>query len=524
MHKILFGLLFSTMSLAYAASGFVFSNQPGQHAVGLRIVKQYDYSRTYKAKIDLLSGQPSLGERARPLQTLIWYPAAAKGGGAPVRYADYLRAVATEELFERPRADIEKATSTRIANTWSGLSAAAIRNEENRPMWAVRDARPAAGKFPAVIYAPSFSASAHENVDLCEYLASQGYVVISTAAIGPHGRSMTHDLEGVEAQAGDIAFLVGYAQSLPQADAAHVAVIGYSWGGMANVFAAARDNRISALVSLDGSVRYFPELVRSAKYVSPDRLTAPYLYVAAQPTSIEDQIARKSDMSGSLLNELKYADFYKLTMNSMTHANFSSEYQRFALDNGWGFGEYTREETSLAMSWMARYVGQFLNAYLKNDAAGLAFLSNPPAKNGVPAHMLALEKRPSRGLPPTLETFAAGLGQRGFDHASEVYGDMQKKNADFKLGETDLVHWGYQLLQADKTRESIAIFTLATTEYPKSGNAFDSLAEAYQKADDKLLAIKNYQRSLELDPANTNAVERLKTLQAGAPAPAAAAG
>lgn len=519
MHKILFGVLFSAMPLAHAAAGFVFSNEPGQHGVGLRIVQQYDYSRTYKAKIDLLSGQRSSGERARPLQTLIWYPAAK--GGAPVHYIDYLRAMATEENFDRPAAEIDKITSTRISNSWSSLSAATIRREESRPMWAVRDAKPTAGKFPVVIYAPSFGASAHENVDLCEYLASQGYVVISTAAIGPHGRAMTSDLEGVEAQAGDIEFLVGFAQSLPQADAAHVAAIGYSWGGLANVLAAARDNRISALVSLDGSVRYFPELVRSAKYVSPERLTAPYLFVAARPRSIEEQVARKADMSSSLLNDIKYADFYKLTMNPMEHANFSSEFQRFAPDGGRGFTEYTKEESSLAMSWMARYVTQFLNAYLKNDAAGLAFLSNAPAKNGVPAHMLVIDKRASRGLPPTLETFAASLGQRGFNHAADVYGEMQKKDADFKLGEQTLVDWGYQLLRADKIKESIEIFKLATIEYPKSGNTFDSLAEAYQQADDKPLAIKNYQRSLELDPTNTNAVDRLKTLHAGAPTPAA---
>lgn len=519
MHKILFGVLFGAMSLAQAASGFVFSNEPGQHGVGLRIVQQYDFSRTYKPKIDMLSGQPSSGERARPLQTLIWYPAAK--GGAPVHYIDYFRTIATEEVFERPAAEIDKIAAARMATGTAGMSPAEVRREETRTMWAVRDAKPAAGKFPVVIYAPSFSASAHENVDVCEYLASQGYVVISTAAIGPHGRSMTEDLEGVEAQVGDIEFLVAYAQSLPQADAAHIAVIGYSWGGLANVLAAARDNRISALVSLDGSVRYFPELVRSAKYVSPERLTAPYLFVAARPDSIEEHVANKRDLSGSLLNDIKYADFYKLTMNPMVHANFSSEHQRFAPDNSWGFGQYTREETSLAMSWMARYVAQFLNAYLKNDAAGLAYLSNAPAKNGVPAHMLVMDKRASRGLPPTLETFAAGLGQRGFNHAAEVYGEMQKKDADFKLAEPTLNDWGYQLLRSGKVKEAIEIFKLSTIAYPKSGNAFDSLAEAYQQANDKPLAIKNYQRSLELDPTNANAVDRLKTLHAGAPTPAA---
>lgn len=519
MHKILFGVLFGAMSLAQAASGFVFSNEPGQHGVGLRIVQQYDYSRTYKAKIDMLSGQPSSGERSRPLQTLIWYPAAK--GGAPVHYIDYLRAVATEEVFARPSAEIDKLTSAMIAGRAAGMSAPAIRQEENRPMWAVLDARPAAGKFPVVIYAPSLNASAHENVDLCEYLASQGYVVLSTAAIGPHGRNMTTDLEGVEAQAGDIEFLVGYAQTLPQADAAHVGVIGYSWGGLANVLAAARDSRISALVSLDGSVRYFPDLVRSAKYVSPERLTAPFMYVSARPGSVEEYVTRKFDTSTSLLNDVKYADFYKLTMYPMEHPNFSSQFQRFAPDGGRAFAEYTREETSLAFSWMSRYVAQFLNAYLKDDKAGLAYLSNAPARNGVPAHMLLVEKRASLGLPPTIETFAAGLGQRGFSHAADVYADMQKKNADFKIGEQKLVDWGYQLLRADKVKESIEIFKVATIVDPKSANAFDSLAEAYQQANDKPQAIKNYQRSLELNPKNTNAVDRLKILQAGAPAPKA---
>lgn len=519
MHKILFGVLFGAMSVAQAATGFVFSNEPGPHGVGLRIVQQYDYSRTYKAKIDILSGQPSLGERARPLQTLIWYPAAK--GGAPVRYMDYFRTVATEEVFERSSAEIDKIAAASMAAGTPGMSAAAVRREETRPMWAVRDAKPAAGKFPVVIYAPSFNAAAHENVDLCEYLASQGYVVLSTAAIGPHGRNMTSDLEGVEAQVGDIEFLVGYAQTLPQADAVHVGVIGYSWGGLANVLAAAKDSRIAALVSLDGSVRYFPELVRSAKYVSPERLTAPFMYVSARPRSMEEHAARKFDMSTNLLNDIKYADFYKLTMYPMEHPNFSSEFQRFAPENGRGFTEYTKEETSLAMSWMSRYVAQFLNAYLKNDKAGLAYLSNAPAKNGVPAHMLLVDKRASLGLPPTMETFAAGLGQRGFNHAADVYADMQKKHADFKLGEPTLVDWGYRLLRADKVKESIEIFKLATVVDPKSANAFDSLAEAYQQANDKPLAIKNYQRSLELDPTNTNAVDRLKILHAGAPAPAA---
>jgi len=39
------------------------------------------------------------------------------------------------------------------------------------------------------------------------------------------------------------------------------------------------------------------------------------------------------------------------------------------------------------------------------------------------------------------------------------------------------------------------------------------LAEGYMKAGQKGLAIANYEKSLELDPKNQNAVDRLKKLK-----------
>ena len=41
---------------------------------------------------------------------------------------------------------------------------------------------------------------------------------------------------------------------------------------------------------------------------------------------------------------------------------------------------------------------------------------------------------------------------------------------------------------------------------------YDSVAEAYAVNGQQDLAIKNYKRSLELDPQNTNAVRQLKKL------------
>jgi Tfp pilus assembly protein PilF len=49
--------------------------------------------------------------------------------------------------------------------------------------------------------------------------------------------------------------------------------------------------------------------------------------------------------------------------------------------------------------------------------------------------------------------------------------------------------------------------------YPDSVNVYDSPAEAYMRSGDTKNTIKNYKRSLELDPENDNAREMLKKLE-----------
>ena len=85
-----------------AAEGplFRFTEQPGKYAVGLKVVEQYDFSRTYRAKIDA-EGKPTVGERARPLQTLVWYPAETSGRKR-MTVGDYAGLLATETSFDKP--------------------------------------------------------------------------------------------------------------------------------------------------------------------------------------------------------------------------------------------------------------------------------------------------------------------------------------------------------------------------------------------------------------------------------------
>ena len=57
------------------------------------------------------------------------------------------------------------------------------------------------------------------------------------------------------------------------------------------------------------------------------------------------------------------------------------------------------------------------------------------------------------------------------------------------------------------------LFKLNVIAYPESANTYDSLGEAYMTNGDKELAMKNYKKSLELDPKNQNAVKMLESLK-----------
>ncbi len=495
---------------------FQFTEKPGPDAVGLKVVHQYDYSRTWRSAVDEI-GQAYTGERARPLQTLIWYPA-EKASGASMTLRDYSLLRATETDFDK------KAKPADVAPEDAGRKAAM-----GDHLWAVRDAPLKAGRFPVVVYAPSFSNVSWENADLCEYLASHGYVVVASPDMGASTRGMTGDLPGIEAQARDISFLIGYASTLPDTDMSQVAVGGFSWGGISNLFAASRDNRIKALFALDGSMRYFPGLIKQSGYARPDQMRIPLLFFTQGEISLEEQDDMMNDPNRnagrSALNSWTHGDLITVRMFCLTHGEFSSMFQRD--ENFWKGGarflkaDYTRADGTTGYRWVAQYTLHFLDAYLKHDAAAMEWIKNKPVENGAPPHFLTASYRAGSGAPATLESFREQLHQKGFDHATEVYAAFQKQDPAFKLDEGSINGWGYELMGDNHLPEAIEVFKLNVSLNPDSGNVYDSLGEAYMKSGDKQHSIEFYKKSLEKNPSNDNAKDKLKELES-APAQTAA--
>jgi dienelactone hydrolase len=373
-----------------SAFSFRFTEKPGPYGVGLKVVEQYDRSRSFQLENDSPSG-PAVAGGPRPLQTLVWYPA-ERSSGRVMTFGDYGSLIRTETSFNQP---IEHGKPQSFVDTY-------MRGTTKLNAWAIRNAPMKAGRFPVVIYVPSLNAPATENIELCEFLASEGFVVIASPSMGATSRSMTVDISGANAEAQDISFLINFAITLPDTDASEVAVAGYSWGGMAALFAAARDKRVNALISLDGSFRYSPGTVQEAGDIHPDRMTIPLLVFSRAEETLETWDAMRKDKTQcdcapNVLNEWTHGDLLHTRLLAISHIQFSSLYQRSERfrKEGTRFApaDYSLEEGAVSYNWMARYTLEFLNAYLKHEESAVLFLKRTPAENGVPKHVTAVTLR-----------------------------------------------------------------------------------------------------------------------------------
>ena len=337
---------------------------------------------------------------------------------------------------------------------------------------------------------------------------------MASASNGAYSRGITLDREGVEAQMRDIQFLMAHASSLPQVDTSRVAVIGASLGASAALMAAAQDERIKALVALDGAFRYHPELTEDIAWLKPVRINAPLLFMAAGERSHDPKTRADLQRQGenAWLKKLKHADVYQLTMEPMLHGSFAGALLR--RHPAAQFEGFSKPQLIQSYGHMARYGLQFVKAYLNHDVAALAFLKNPPQQNGAPDGWLKMEHRPGSGPFPTLEQLALETARRGFAELPSLYAAAHAREPGFKPLEIDIHLWGQALLEANKLDRAIEVFKFNVQLYPEQPWNHIILAQAWRQAKNHQAAQQSLQQALKLDPDNAVAAARLKALQA----------
>ena len=96
-----------------------------------------------------------------------------------------------------------------------------------------------------------------------------------------------------------------------------------------------------------------------------------------------------------------------------------------------------------------------------------------------------------------------------FDRLSKEFGYPIHPDEDF------INSCGYTQLGLHNIDGAIDFFQHNVKDHPNSYNVYDSMGEAYMDKGEKELAIRNYERSIQLNPNNENGKQMLKKLQGG---------
>jgi len=178
-------------------------------------------------------------------------------------------------------------------------------------------------------------------------------------------------------------------------------------------------------------------------------------------------------------------------------------------------GKLRRVETNAVQDehWIKTPDG-LKRTYIEEIKDGAAFIDGKRVDTTKPLDPEAPPYDPYDPRPkqPVADALFPIIMDKGIEAALGQFNALKQSN-DYYVTEFQLNNLGYRLLGVKKVREAIEIFKLNVEAYPQSANVYDSLGEAYAVSGDKKLAIRNYQRAVELNPQNSNALEMLKKLQ-----------
>ncbi len=328
----------------------------GKYKAGFQTVKAYDSTRSY---------QPRVGIAYRPLLIHIWYPASTSTGPGPMTYQELVSLETQRENVAASAADAEQYCNQTM-NGYVEYGKKLMGNLHATPGEVLQSltaslvgAVPARGKFPLLVYAPSFGKSAIQNHIACEYFASHGYIVASVASAGDTSQVMTSDEKGVMAQVKDMEFLVRFMKKRNNADFLGIGTFGFSWGGFSGIIHQMRNEYVGAVASWDGSIEYQGyEIARRMPDFDPRRAKAAYVCFSNRNEEMTEFPFYKSVPSNR-------KSLYRL--KKLEHAEFVSY---------WTFFANTKPDASAydtsSYQLLCTYTRHFFDQYLKGQKKSIA--------------------------------------------------------------------------------------------------------------------------------------------------------
>lgn len=398
-------------------------------------------------------------------------------------------------------------------------------------MQAEWNATPANGKYPLII-SHGGGGDALSQAIRNEYLASQGYVVVSIPLLNYSAVDFNRgnaSITSMLSMAQDIGFTLDHCRSLPYVNMDKIGFAGmHLQTGLAYQ---AQTGKLDAIVIYEDDM----SVLTTQPFYDPKNIRIPLLAIGSEEL--------RPDFS--LLDSLPYSDRFILHLSGLRHVD---HYQNEKI--------YQRQKPSYGKNYdtLNLFIHQFFDQHLKNSPEALAFnrlrsvktngahppntLQYQPAAEALPTegHFLSLlrynripeartifEKAKQTGEHRRLFTqqrFSTLLLFERFHKNTDQLYDMTRMLLDAypsaEIGERFINSIGYAYLRDKKLQAAIDCFTLGIQHYPQSANAYDALADAFAAAGNKEKTIAMARKALALLPTSEANAETKQQIEESA--------
>lgn len=332
----------------------------GTYKVGFKVFSLFDFTRAIESP-----------EGYRPVQVSLWYPANASDAASMI-YKDYFLLSAAETNFQIPEALKDSALINYKKLLFErGITEKTVDEWFNTKMLAVKNAKPVKGNFPLVVVAQGNFHSAHHQAFLCEFLASNGYVVVTTPSQTRITGQLTDATQAVESandQVRDMEFAIRSLRNLNFIDFNSIALLGHSFGGRSIQLLQMKNKNVKCLVSLDGGVGLNTAVsdIKKSPYFNPKKMNVPLLHFYEDT----EQFLKPDS---TLINSFTNSKRFLVKINDMHHFYFSS----LGLVSGIIDGFHPLSK-NLAEKYkiICDFTKDFLNSVFSDDDTGMNKLKN----------------------------------------------------------------------------------------------------------------------------------------------------
>ena len=472
--------------------------EPGPYGVGFRTIEKYDFSRTYRPSRDYF-GEPLEGETARPIQVCIWYPAAVDSSAMSMVYAEYSYPYPEDGSFVNFLNGMQNLDLTALFACLNN-SQPLVLSSMDLELTGIRDAEPLAGPFPLIIYHGDNRVAYCQNLVLCEYLASHGYVVATTHTFGTRSAAVTANGDDFESAVRDKEFVATVARDLPYVDLTKQGVIGTGFGGATALIYQMRHPESSALATIDGAFRAADEIasVMANPFYSAQALLTPWLCVYG---TVDGQ-----PNGQGLLDSLRHSRRSEISFTAYRPQNLNT----YALIAEAMAPDTTLEPgvARLGHDLTCRAVLSFFDGTLKGDG-------NRTAVAGLEA-AATLSEFAAEPVPPDPQQFADIIRVYGMERAVTLVDQFDLVNPDHPiLPSQNFTNLGYAFIRQGAIDDALTAFRWGITAYPTAANGWDSYGEACAANGDIAMALECYRKAFEMIPVDNTLTPQFRALLEG---------